>query len=194
MDWTSQKAEEAAQTLFKWRTLTEGVLPASVVQVEVLDEITNDLNTPGALAALHKLEVHPRALLFNARLLGLLEEGQGAWYTRRKLHFASGDKLKQLLRLRQLAKEQRNFARADWIRDALKERGIAIKDMPDGKVQPTTSLEFADEYMKGLDELERRDIFGDLYKSDGSIDVMGLMDKYVGHVASQLLLELEALK
>ncbi|WP_439563234.1 cysteine--tRNA ligase [Roseinatronobacter sp.] len=194
MDWTADKAEEAAQTLFKWRTLTEGVLAANVAQDEVLDEIANDLNTPGALAALRKLEVQPRALLFNARLLGLLEEGQGAWYFRRKLRDASNDNLRQLLRLRQLAKEQKDYARADWIRDELKERGIAIKDMPDGKVQPTTSLDFADDYMNSLGELKRREIFGDLYKSDGSISVDSLIDRYVGVVASQLLLELEVLK
>ncbi|MGY6694752.1 MAG: cysteine--tRNA ligase [Roseinatronobacter sp.] len=194
MDWTADKAEEAAQTLFKWRTLTEGVSPANVAQDAVLDEIANDLNTPGALAALRQLEVQPSALLFNARLLGLLEEGQGDWYFRRKLRDASNDNLRQLLRLRQLAKEQKDYARADWIRDELKKRGIAIKDMPDGKVQPTTSLDFADDYMNSLGELERREIFGDLYKSDGSIGADSLIDRYVGVVASQLLLDLEALK
>lgn len=194
MDWTADKAEEAAQTLFKWRTLTEGVSPANVAQDAVLDEIANDLNTPGALAALRQLEVQPRALLFNARLLGLLEEGQGDWYFRRKLRDASNDNLRQLLRLRQLAKEQKDYAQADWIRDELKKRGIAIKDMPDGKVQPTTSLDFADDYMNSLGELERREIFGDLYKSDGSIGADSLIDRYVGVVASQLLLDLEALK
>jgi cysteinyl-tRNA synthetase len=191
MDWTAEKAEEAAQTLFKWRTLTEGLFPANVAQDEVLDEIANDLNTPGALAALHKLEVQPRALLFNARLLGLLEEGQGAWYSRRKLHFASSDNLRHLLRLRQLAKEQRDFERADWIRDALKKRGITITDMPGGKVTPQTNLEHADEYFNALGEAERREIFGELYGSDGKILIEPMINRYVAVVASELLFELE---
>jgi len=193
MDWTAEKAEVAAQTLYKWRTLTEGVIPANVPQDAVLYEISNDLNTPGAIAALHKLEVQPRALLFNARLLGLLEEGQGAWYARRKLHFASGDSLKALLRIRKAAKESKDFVRADWVRNALKENGITLTDTPDGKVKPTTSADFAHSYLNSLDEYQRREIFGDLYKPDGRIDLGGLIDRYVDVVSSKLLIELEKL-
>ncbi|MDD7971284.1 cysteine--tRNA ligase [Roseinatronobacter alkalisoli] len=194
MDWTAAKAEEAAQTLFKWRKLTEGVVPANVAQESVLDEIAGDLNTPGALAALHKLETQPRALLFNARLLGLLNDGQGAWYSRRKLFYAANDTLKILLQKRRIAKEEKNFARADWIRDALKKRGISITDMPDGKVKPQTSFDFADAYFDKIEQSERKEVFGDLYKSDGSIDASALVDRYISLVASELLDELERIE
>ena len=124
MDWTAEKAEEAAQTLFKWRSLSENTTPASETSEAVVSALSNDLNTPQAIAELYKLEVHPRALLRNARLLGLLEPNNGEWYSRRKLQFAANDTLKVLLLKRKQAKIDKKFDIADQIRDALKVRGI----------------------------------------------------------------------
>ncbi|WP_296639045.1 cysteine--tRNA ligase [Roseinatronobacter sp.] len=194
MDWTEEKAEEAAQTLMKWRSLTDGVVPANIVHESIIDPICDDLNTSAALAALYKMEVQPRALLFNARLLGLLQEGQGAWYSKRKLFYAANDRLKILLRKRQVAKANKNYERADWIRDALKARGITIVDMPGGTVQPKTSLEPVEEYFNRLDESQRREVFGDLYKSDKSVDLSALADRYVGIVVNEILYEIEGLE
>ena len=194
MDWTAEKTEEAYQTLYKWRTLTEGVVPANIAHESVSKPIADDLNTPGALAALHKLEVQPRALLYNARLLGLLHEGQGAWYSQRKLFYTANDKLKVLLRKRQVAKESKNFVRADWIRDELKARGISLVDLPGGKVQPKTSFEPVKTYFNNMDETSRREVFGDLYNSDKSVDGSALVDRYVALVADELLRKLEGLE
>ncbi|QFT96291.1 Cysteine--tRNA ligase [Roseovarius sp. THAF8] len=194
MDWTAEKAEEAAQTLFKWRKLTEDVVSANVPRETVLEALTDDLNTPLAISELYKLEVQPRALLFNARLLGLLQEGDGAWYSKRKLHYAAHDRLKLLLRMRQKAKESKDYELADRIREALSERGISIVDMPDGMVQPKTSIDQVDTYMKSLSEAQRREVFGDLLGAKGELDMGAAADRYVGIVASEIIRELEALK
>ena len=194
MDWTEAKAEEAAQTLFKWRTLTENVVSANVPNKVFVDALEDDLNTPQAISELRKLEVHPRALLYNARLLGLLEEGMGDWYYRRKLHYAANDRLKVLLVQRQEAKRSRDFELADKIRDMLKSRGVTLEDLPGGKVKPTTSFDYVERYLKGLSESQRQEIFGDLYESDGRFDGAAAVDRYVGEIAQEILQKLKAAK
>ena len=194
MDWTEKKAEEAAQTLFKWRILTENLVPADVLQETVVGALGEDLNTPLSITELRKLEVHPRALLANARLLGLLEEGHGGWFSRRKLHFSANESLQLLLKKRKAARADKNFRLADAIRDGLAENGITLKDLPDGLVRPSISFDRVAEYIDQLSSAERSEIFGDLYKEDGSLDGSAATDRYQALIARRLLKELEALK
>jgi cysteinyl-tRNA synthetase len=189
MDWTEKKAEEAAQTLFKWRSLTEGVVPADVYSEDVVKALSDDLNTSLAISELRKLEVHPRALLHNANLLGLLKEGHGGWYSLRKIQFASSDNLRVLLRIRKQAKLARDFALADAIRDELTEKGITLKDMPDGLVQPSTSFDSVREYVSKISEVEKREIFGDLLGENGELNMGAATDRYVELVAKELSLK-----
>ncbi|NPD21111.1 cysteine--tRNA ligase [Alterinioella nitratireducens] len=194
MDWTEAKAEKAAQTLFKWRTLTENVVPANTANESVLAALGDDLNTPLAISALRKLESQPRALLFNARLVGLLQEGMGGWYSRRKLHYSANDKLTELLKRRRIAKEERDYQLADYIRDSLKAKGVTIKDLPDGKVQPSTSIDDVHDYMSSLSPAMRNEIFGDLIGNNGELDFGAAADRYLGVIASEILRNLETLK
>ncbi|WP_339767232.1 cysteine--tRNA ligase [uncultured Pseudosulfitobacter sp.] len=191
MDWTAEKAEEAAQTLFKWRSLSENTTPASETSEAVVSALSNDLNTPQAIAELYKLEVHPRALLRNARLLGLLEPNNGEWYSRRKLQFAANDTLKVLLLKRKQAKIDKKFDIADQIRDALKVRGISLEDLPEGLVKPSISFDFVSRYISGLTELEKKEVFGDIYKDDGSLDGSSATDRYLERAAKEVLFEIE---
>ncbi len=79
MDWTQAKADEARDIIWQWRLLTKGVEPAPVADPEVIEAIANDLNTPGALAVLHRLKDDPAALLASARFMGLLQDGDDGW-------------------------------------------------------------------------------------------------------------------
>ena len=192
MDWTEKKAEEAAQTLYKWRTLTANVVPARNMSDEVIGSLADDLNTHGAITELRKLEVRPRALLANARLLGLLEQGGGRWFERKRHQFAAHDNLKELLLRRSAAKDAKDFPTADKIRDMLKLRGISLKDLPDGKVQPQTAMEHVEEYVAGLSTEEKQEVFGDAVEPDGKLDPFAAADRYVGMVARIILNELES--
>ncbi|KUF12334.1 cysteine--tRNA ligase [Pseudoponticoccus marisrubri] len=80
MDWTAEKAREAEATLRKWRALTAGVTPGPVPE-SVVAALADDLNTAGALAALHRLATEGDAagLKAGAGLMGLLEAALGAW-------------------------------------------------------------------------------------------------------------------
>lgn len=191
MDWTEDKVEEAFQTLFKWRTLTENVVPEEILLKPVTEALADDLNTPLAISELRKLEGNPPVLLYNARLLGLLEQGAGAWYIQRKLVDAANDSLRSLLRERQAAKENKNFALADSIRDKLGSHGISIKDLPGGKVKPSTSFDKVHEYLGTLSEADKQEVFGDAYGKDGQFkDMMVTVDLYISHVTAMIRDEL----
>ncbi|NVO55361.1 cysteine--tRNA ligase [Rhodobacteraceae bacterium B1Z28] len=81
MDWTEKKAREAEATLRKWRALTTGIEPAVSASPAVVAALSDDLNTAGAIAELHRLASGEDAaeLLVGARLLGLLTAEMGDW-------------------------------------------------------------------------------------------------------------------
>ena len=55
LDWTEQKVSEASETLRKWGALVDGVEPSAEAPATVLDALSDDLNTPLAIAEMHKL-------------------------------------------------------------------------------------------------------------------------------------------
>ena len=109
----------------------------------ILDALSDDLNTPQALAAMHQLAgaihraVEPnekarlaQQLLAGGWLLGLLTETV-------QDHFQAGDDLDAgqidgLIVERNAARDARDFTRADAIRDELTAMGIELEDTRDG--------------------------------------------------------------
>ncbi len=55
MDWTEKKREEAARVLHKWRENTLMLHPNGEVPAGILNALSDDLNTAGALAEMHRL-------------------------------------------------------------------------------------------------------------------------------------------
>ncbi|WP_282601776.1 cysteine--tRNA ligase [Paracoccus sp. PARArs4] len=131
MDWTEAKAREADATLRRWRGLVAGIEPATSPAPAVLEALADDLNTAGAIAALHDLagQGDAPALLASARMLGLLLPEMGAWTE-------AGDDaaalIDSLLTARAEARKSRDFARADAIRDGFAAVGVEVKDTPQG--------------------------------------------------------------
>ncbi|MTI52445.1 MAG: cysteine--tRNA ligase [Alcanivorax sp.] len=112
----------------------------------VLTALLDDLNTSEAISALHAiaarlnkatLEEKPALkaeLQAAARLLGLLEADPSTWFQDKK---AGDDGLDNatidgLVAERTQAKKDKNFARADEIRDQLKDAGIQLEDTREG--------------------------------------------------------------
>ena len=98
--------------------------------------LCDDLNTPQALAemnALLKEENSPELkskLLAAGRVLNVLQKDPAAW-----LGFGGDNQdsdIQALLDERTAAKAEKNFARADEIRDELAAQGIEIVDTPEG--------------------------------------------------------------
>ena len=134
MDWTDTKARQAAGTLRKWHALSKNHSAdpnfCHAVPSSVLSSLCDDLNTAGAIAALHDLAAVGDAagLLAGARLMGLLGAGQGTWGAVKTADADTEALIDALLGARKAAREGRNFAKADALRDAIVQAGVIIKD------------------------------------------------------------------
>ena len=109
-------------------------------RVKFKDAMDDDLNTADAIAAIFELvteinkdvkdgcskemaEKSLDILLELTGVLGLLETEKDE---------SVDDEISKLVEERQQARAEKNFQRADEIRDMLKERGITLKDTPQG--------------------------------------------------------------
>ncbi len=130
MDWTKRKADEAEATLRKWRKIIAEVDQVDEISAKVFKPLADDLNSPGAITALHKIAAHePEVLAASAGLLGLLGDDLGGWDK-------AGDDvsatIEALLEERVSARANKDFARADAIRDAFNAAGVEVRDSADG--------------------------------------------------------------
>ncbi|HTU55979.1 MAG TPA: cysteine--tRNA ligase [Acetobacteraceae bacterium] len=102
----------------------------------VLAALAEDLNTPGAIAALHPLADAALAgdseaaagLAAAGALLGLLGADPAAWFQ----SGADAGAIEAAIAERRAARASRDFARADAIRADLADKGILLEDGPGG--------------------------------------------------------------
>lgn len=132
VDFSRDGVIQAKKQLDKWYKITKGVEP-TVVSDAVLDALRDDLNTPKAIMELNQLsknENRKGELLASAQLLGLLES------TIEKRLMGSlkinPEKIEDKILERTTAKMDKNWKRADEIRDELNKLGIKLLDRPDG--------------------------------------------------------------
>jgi cysteinyl-tRNA synthetase len=127
MDWTDKKAKEAEATLRKWRALTAGIEPAPSAAAAVIAALSDDLNTAGAVAELHKLASAGDAasLLASAQLMGLLTEELGAWGKGEEVDLSVYEKA--LFDARTVAMENKDFAEVDRLKSAYLEAGVEVR-------------------------------------------------------------------
>jgi cysteinyl-tRNA synthetase len=111
---------------------------------EFIDALSDDLNTPKAFAELFNLarqlnkstDVAEQARLggqlrASAEIIGLLGQDPEAWFAiDHDTEFAA--KVEALLEQRISARTNKDYARADQIRDELSAMGVVIEDGPDG--------------------------------------------------------------
>ncbi|MFY0632567.1 MAG: cysteine--tRNA ligase [Vannielia sp.] len=86
MDWTEKKRQEAEATLRDWHAVCDGLQPDLHPGTEVAGLLADDLNTPGAISALHGMfktvragTLKPERFLGAASLLGLLTPELSEW-------------------------------------------------------------------------------------------------------------------
>jgi cysteinyl-tRNA synthetase len=102
----------------------------------VLDALCDDLNTPGAIAALHVLAdaalageaSAASALLAAGAVLGLFNVTPTEWFQGDADHA----RIDTLIAERKAARAAKNFARADEIRKSLEAEGIVLEDSAGG--------------------------------------------------------------
>lgn len=127
LDWTEKGVTEAKTVLDRWYRIV-GDVEAGEVPQNVLDALGDDLNTPGAIAALHQVK-DPAALKAGAAVLGLLPLTADQWF---KGDGGDDAEIDALIAERNQAKADKNYARADEIRDTLQADGIILEDGPSG--------------------------------------------------------------
>ncbi len=147
LEWSDGLIEQSVRTLDRlYGTLRDlADVEAEARIPEAIESILDDdLNTPAALAEIARLAGEARkaegddarrdakaALLGAGRALGLLQQTPAAWFARG----ASGDddaRIQALVDERIAAKQARDFARADAIRDQLAAEGVVLEDTPQG--------------------------------------------------------------
>jgi cysteinyl-tRNA synthetase len=147
MDWTEKKRQEAQKVLQKWWKQTRDVTPGEV-SGPVLEAVSDDLNTAGAIAQLHGLSASGdvTTLLASARFLGLLTEELSSW------EGGSGADGSDQLRLDQIAEylsvmrtramETKDFSSVDRIKGDLVAAGVEVRMSKDGvTLSPTDAFD-----------------------------------------------------
>ena len=153
LDWTADGLRAAKAGLDRMYLALRQVADLEPVgrdqtPLSVLAALEDDLNTPLAIAHLHELTgalnkaeddearaVAKGALLAAADLLGVLQQDPEDWLKWQGAGSADGladAEIEALVQARIDARQARNFAEADRIRQQLQESGIALEDGPKG--------------------------------------------------------------
>jgi cysteinyl-tRNA synthetase len=150
IDWTVRGLEESERTLRHWQSLMSLQFISWISEEpppeNVLDALGDDLNTPLAIAEMHRLAEAARGGdhesaqgLHQAGLQLGIDWGQvllsSSEADARQLAGFSGDaqaEIERLIGLRNAARKAKDFKESDRIRDELLEKGIVLKDSPTG--------------------------------------------------------------
>jgi cysteinyl-tRNA synthetase len=147
LEWSDALVEQSVRTLDRlYGTLRDlaDVEAATAIPAGIEAMLDDDLNTPQALAEIARIAAEARKatapgeramlksqLLGAGFVLGLLQQAPAAWFARG----TSGDddaRIQSLVDERNAAKKNRDFARADAIRDQLAGEGVLLEDTPTG--------------------------------------------------------------
>ncbi|MFN3440757.1 MAG: hypothetical protein ACK41V_23910, partial [Acidovorax sp.] len=134
IDFTVKRLEEAVNLLEKWERAAGDAEPTPEPADELLDRLTEDFDTPGAISRIHALildEGRPADGLALAQLMGI--------GIKRQIRVDSDVADKIAARLAAL--NAKDFAEADRIRNELAEQGIALMDYKDETGQRATKWE-----------------------------------------------------
>jgi len=139
LDWNDKLLSDCENTLDKWYRVYSSDLKSIKVPDEILKPLYEDLNTPGYIANLHNLfEKASKGENINlfisaCQFIGLMNESREQWNNFKKNKASiSESEIKNMLSLRDKARENKNYKEADRIRDELYDKGVLIEDK-DGK-------------------------------------------------------------
>lgn len=139
-NFTWENLEAAQNRLANWRSVADLVWQTEA-KVEpktasITDKLQNDLDTPSAVAGVDLVfsEFEKEGLQANsesiAKFVAEIENVLGLDIKGSDIN----DEQQKLLTERQKARDSKDFARSDELRDQLSQQGIAVKDSPDGQI------------------------------------------------------------
>jgi cysteinyl-tRNA synthetase len=152
LDWTADGLEQAHKALDRFYSVLRDVAavePAALAEDDAdlgrfVGALCDDLNTPQAIAELHAVaralgatpdpaeQGRLKAVLLEAgSLLGVLQEDPGAWLAG-GADDDEGARIDAMVAARWAARQAKDFAEADRLRDAIVAEGISLQDSPEG--------------------------------------------------------------
>lgn len=149
LDWTAEGVKRAKASLDRLYTALQHLEDIKAGPIEpaagVIAALEDDLNTPQALTELYALageankatEESEKArikgqLLGSGRLLGLLQQSPEDWFQKADSGDISEEEIETLIQARVDAKKEKDFAKADAIRDELAKKKVVLEDGPSG--------------------------------------------------------------
>ena len=129
IDWTVKGLEESARTLASFLGDADISSAEEAYADGVLAVLVDDLNTPAAMAELHRLHGagEHKAVHGSLRALGFSGD-----LTDPRAAGVDETEIQKQIEARLQARADKNYAEADRIRDDLAAQGITLKDGPDG--------------------------------------------------------------
>jgi cysteinyl-tRNA synthetase len=136
LNFTKASIADAKRKLDSWYRIISPCPDGRAVPESVFQALSDDINTPQAISEMDDLANKARAgnssarldLIAAASVLGFLQQPPDVWFK------GVGDDtvIDTLIALRLKARENKNFAESDRIRDELMEQGIMLEDGPEG--------------------------------------------------------------
>ncbi len=124
-----EAAQNRLKNLYAWADLVHQSeqTESKVEFIQLHEALAEDLATPAALAILENIEKSAptnEILNYADRLLGLKFSNRSD----------ISDEQKQVMKERQKARDAKDFAKSDKLRDTLKDQGIAVRDTEHGQI------------------------------------------------------------
>jgi cysteinyl-tRNA synthetase len=145
LDWTVNSPRQAKNILDKFYNALQGCEIQEVdINSTIIESLQDDLNVPLALLHLHEIvsEIHKtddkqtknklqNQLRVSANMLGLLYQDPELWFKSGNDKISASE-IEVLIQDRKNARNNKDFALADKIRDALEAQGVLLLDNAEG--------------------------------------------------------------
>ena len=137
LDWSEKLLSDCQNTLDKWYRFYSSDTKLVEIKDEILKPLYEDLNTPGFIANLHQLydqaNKGKNKELSACKFIGLFNENFDQWEKFKKDKALIGEtEIANKIKLRNKARENKDYIKADKIREELFDKGVLIEDK-DGK-------------------------------------------------------------
>jgi len=138
LDWNEKLINDCQNTLDKWYRIYSPEIKNADIPEVILKPLYEDLNTPGYIANLHQLYDKANKgedldiFISACKFIGLFNEDSKQWDSFKKNKASiSEEEIKNMIDLRNKARENKNYKEADEIRNKLLDKGVLIEDKDD---------------------------------------------------------------